>query len=529
MIDLRAFPADVFLLIIERLVVAVGIQRAVLLRTVGRAFDAAILHAICVSQVVDIDDPATPDLACRMAPTLRGKIVAAKSRSAYATRPSYLSVVATVNRALDTLTDEAGEELIKSRHESIAGAVNLVDRDRVDAQVGAQNILSGAAIIGDLSVLKSLLERNESSPALADVNGVTPYFYSPLALAAARGHLGIVRHLLLCGARLDSGPVGPWKGYENFAQQADWNGQDEGPQLGTLYQRPHSALHAAVLGGHAAVVHLLLHPRHRLPTTSLEYLRAILAGATAGRLDLIGTLFQAIGKSLSDFERLGKIMMWAAVRHNRKEVVQMLLDSGVDVNAFPDRACRRYHGTLQIAASLGNVRMVRFLIERGAQVTFQRSSRRLGDLPIEAASLGGQEEVVELLIEHGADPAAALIGAARGGQPRLIRALLSRFPDLPSRDEGEVGRLALEHALHVGSLTAITALVDAGVSLNYGYAHPCQLPLNVAKRGFGPWVVDHLILLGAQETDTEAYTERTACTAREILVSQRTWEWVSKY
>ena len=60
----------------------------------------------------------------------------------------------------------------------------------------ALNLLSGAAIIGNLSVLESLLGRSESSSASVDTNDVTPHFHSPLTLAAAWGHLDIVRYLL---------------------------------------------------------------------------------------------------------------------------------------------------------------------------------------------------------------------------------------------------------------------------------------------------------------------------------------------
>ena len=527
MIDLQAFPDEIFNIIIEHLVIAIGIQKAVLLRTVNQAFDAAILQAICVSQVIDIDDPATPNLASQMVPTLRGKIIAVKSHFVDVASKSYISVVAKVSRTLDTLIGETNEELVKSRRESIAGAVILVDSDPIDAKVEAQNLLSGAAIVGNLPVLKSLLERNESLSASADVNDLTPYFHSPLTLAAAWGHLGIVRHLLDCGARLDS-VSSYWNEHRKLTDQADWNCQDEEIRYISLYQQGPSALRAAVLGGHEDIVHLLLRPQYRLHTTSLEYLRAVLAGARAGRLDLIEALFKAIGKDLSDFTDFGKEMIWAAIRCDQKEVVQMLLDNGVEINAFPYPDFRQYHGTLQLAASLGNTSMVRFLIERGADVSFNEL-HRAGNLPIEGAALCGQEEVVELLIEHGADPVMAFRSAAQGGQPRLLKSLLSRFIDLPYREGGEIGIIAFWRACGARNLTAITILVEAGVSLNDRYEYSPELPLNLAKKYFGPWLVNHLISLGAQETDEETSAREREYNVRGVRTSERTWEWVGKY
>ncbi|KAK7979852.1 hypothetical protein PG989_012309 [Apiospora arundinis] len=78
MTGLQAIPNEVFDLIVEPLVVAIGIRKAVRLRTVSRAFDAAILHAICDRQVVDIYDLATPELYKFIGPEIRGRIIAVK-------------------------------------------------------------------------------------------------------------------------------------------------------------------------------------------------------------------------------------------------------------------------------------------------------------------------------------------------------------------------------------------------------------------------------------------------------------------
>ena len=522
---LQVLPSEIFDLIIDHLVVAIGIQKAVLLRTTNRAFDVSIIRAICITQVIDIDDPATANLASRIDPTLRGMILAVKSLFTIGARKGYLSTVANVNRTLDSMINEPEQKLVKLRHEAVAGAVLLVDDCPVDAKIEAQNVLSGAAITGNISTLKSLLDHSEGLSYRVDVNGFTPYFHSPLTLAAARGHLGVVRQLLDCGARLDA-VSSYWRQHRNLASQAEWNSQDEEIRHLALCEEPPSALRAAARGGHADIVHLLLRPEHRLPIASLEYLRAILASAEAGRLDLIGALFRAIRKDLSGFTGLGNEMLWVATRYDRKDVVQMLLDNGVDIDAFPDRF-RTYYGALQIAASLGNTSMVHFLIDRGADVNLNGQGRD-GYLPIEGAARCGQEEVVELLIKHGAHPSEALRSAAEGGQPRLMKLMLSRFPDLLNL-EGDTGREALWKALAAGNLTAISMLVEGGVSLNDGYEHPSLLPLDLAKKYYGPWVVDHLISLGAQGTDVEGSVRRMNINVRCVRVSERTWEWVGKY
>lgn len=256
MTELQACPSEVLDLIIEQLVIAIGIQKAVLLRIVSRALDAAILHAIVVRQVVDLDDPATPRLANRMCPALRGQIIAAKSCSATAMSAGvngYVSVVSRVNQMLDGLLDGEDQQLRRRRHEAIAQAAipvqdadpetddeedcvweaihNMVGRDPPidDVQVEAQNLLSGAVIAGNLPLLKALLQQhpNKRFPSsLAGVNGTTPYFPTLLRLAATWGHIEVVRHLLSCGALVEPDSK-TWRARCSPCSQQDWPAHDD--------------------------------------------------------------------------------------------------------------------------------------------------------------------------------------------------------------------------------------------------------------------------------------------------------------
>ena len=347
MVSLEILPMEILDLVIEHLVVTIGIQKGVLLRTVSRNFNAALLQAICVTQVIDINDPATPNLSVRMDPSLRGKIIAAKSRapSHFNANQMPLSVVATVSSMVESTIGKTDQELAKSRRESIAGAVKIECKTPVDAQIEVQNLLSGAAIVGDVSVLERLLagECSPSLPASIDVNGTTPYFHDCLTLAAARGHVAAVAYLLGRGARIDS-IAGYWHSPHephNIAGLADWNKHAEWVRHRALSREPPSALRVAVREGHEKVVSLLLQRQHRLHTNSIEYLRAIVAGAYSGRMELIQLLLQSLDKDFSDFDGLGNEMLWAAVRCNRKKVVEWLLDNGVDVNAFTSSPRRR--------------------------------------------------------------------------------------------------------------------------------------------------------------------------------------------
>jgi ankyrin repeat protein len=150
-------------------------------------------------------------------------------------------------------------------------------------------------------------------------------------------------------------------------------------------------------------------------------------------------------------------MLREATRYGQEKVVLWLLEKGIDVNAFPWHIRNTNHSALQIAASLGNLSMVRLLLNRGADVNLN-GLNTTGHPSIEGAARCGQEAIVELLIVHGADPRKALLSATAGGQPRLIRLLLNRLPDLPNRKSGDVGRMALLKAFACRNLRAITML-----------------------------------------------------------------------
>lgn len=533
MLELGTLPAELFDLVITHLVASVGIRKAIALRIVSRCFNAAILEAICARQVVDIHDPNTPDLAYAMTDQLRGKIFLAKSRLAAAkNKYTYLSVIASVNQALDILTGETSTKVLRHRHVSVAQAVNIVQDLPLDSRMEAQNNLSGAIIIGDLHLVKLLLAADESSTALADVNENTPYFGRPLTIAATWGHAEIVSYLLDRGALPDLFSSTGKSGDESKWENHEWDPGDEASiwHVASYRQSPASALRGAVLGGYDNIVHLLLLPEHRTTCSNLEYLRAIVAGVRTGRLDLIRTFFQVMGKGLSEFKGLANEMIWEAIRFDQKEIVQMLLDEGVDVTAYPDPDIRTFHGTLHLAASLGNLSMVQFLLERGADVNFNGMGKP-GNSAIEGAARGGQEEVVEFLLDAGADPVRALWSAAKEGQPRVVKLLLDKLPDLIHRPDecGSAGSQALIKALLACNLTSMTLLVQRGVSLTEGYEFSGLLPMDIAKQGSERWVIDHLISLGAEDTPGDAYAPSSPPTIGGVRVTEHTWEWVGKY
>ncbi|KAI0106704.1 hypothetical protein F4814DRAFT_68218 [Daldinia grandis] len=206
--DIINFPTIVFTLVIEYLVLTVGIYKAVRLRLVNTLFNSEILFAICNTQVVDIDDLATLCVSWTMPPSLKARILLHRSRSGKGNQDSYVTTIASVNKAIDLLIQHQTEEGQKKQHQIIAEAICTMHpysirrwqrAVKIKINMEAQNILSAAIVLGNLPLVKSLLEAPDT---LAKVNDETPYFGRPLQLAAVWGHLHIFRYLIDRGADL---------------------------------------------------------------------------------------------------------------------------------------------------------------------------------------------------------------------------------------------------------------------------------------------------------------------------------------
>lgn len=568
MADVFSLPNEILDIVFNELVVTVGIQKAVLLRTVNKRFDAAIERSICVAHVVDVFDPATEGMWRRMPKTLLGKVLAIRSVTADADGEGYLSVIAKVTAELDTFLG-GNEHDSRARRNAIAAEIQLENCGEQSAREQAHNVLCGAAIIGDLQTFRLLFESNQCSSTLTvdtNFNRRTPYFNSLLTLAAGTGHLELVLYLIRCGARV-SELHDDWSVSSILAGNARWrkavedsrasNSTASGPV--TEDKHPSNAVLAAVLGGHENIVRLLLRRQHRFRTTIPEYLRALLSAARIGRVDLIEAICRVLGKDVSAFPGLALEMLLEAIRSGSHETVQWLVDRQVNINEQHITMHGRKSTALGVASAIGDADMVRFLWKHAASVDTPGIDHRVCRSLVQTAAHCGQEEIVEFFLEHGADPVAALESAGGAGQPRLIKLLLQKHPDLLFREhnttytpERNVGKSVMYNAMFTGNLTAMTLLAEAGVSLNEGFSHPSHLPMYMAKKYLGSWAVDHLLALGAHDTEAETrpcLLEHSAaqCScgrprdncrrcyrfsdtiARGVKISERTWEWVSKY
>ena len=160
---------------------------------------------------------------------------------------------------------------------------------------------------------------------------------------------------------------------------------------------PNSPLYYAALCGFSNLVEQLIvkHPQ-QVKTISGRYKTPALA-ALAERHFQIAEVLHRSGSSVDQRGLETNSPLHSAAKHEDLEMVQVLLDYGLDVNA------QNQFGSTPLAyATLGNFnnpRVVRLLLDRGTDPNAQRQDRTT---PLYRAAENGDVEIARLLVEHSA-------------------------------------------------------------------------------------------------------------------------------
>ncbi|KAM6201007.1 ankyrin repeat, SAM and basic leucine zipper domain-containing protein 1 isoform 2-T2 [Rhynchocyon petersi] len=145
-------------------------------------------------------------------------------------------------------------------------------------------------------------------------------------------------------------------------------------------------------------------------------------------------------------------------------LVKELLDSGISV----DSSFRYGWTPLMYAASVANAELVRVLLDRGANASFEKDKQTV--LITACSARGSQEQIlkcVELLLSRNADPNVAcrrlmtpVMYASRDGHPQVVALLVAHGAEVNTQDEN--GYTALMWAAHQGHKRVVLKLLELG-------------------------------------------------------------------
>jgi ankyrin repeat protein len=149
-----------------------------------------------------------------------------------------------------------------------------------------------------------------------------------------------------------------------------------------------------------------------------------------------------------------------AVKLRDGTTVRVLLQQTADANEVDADGT----GALHWAVHENDVELARLLLHAGANAA---AANRYGVTPLDLASENGAAAMVQMLLEHGADPSSvtegesALLTAARTGDVATLRVLLAHGADVNAAERWK-GQTALMWAAHENNAAAVALLLEAG-------------------------------------------------------------------
>ncbi|MEE9443504.1 MAG: ankyrin repeat domain-containing protein [candidate division Zixibacteria bacterium] len=190
--------------------------------------------------------------------------------------------------------------------------------------------------------------------------------------------------------------------------------------------------------------------------------------------------------------------IFKAAEKGDMSTIKMLLKK--DPKLVTARDMKRTPGNtpLHFAASEGHTEVIEYMIEKGADVD---TKSYFGITPLHVAAQNGQQKVIELLIKKGADIHAKgrsrhtpAFYAAFGGHLEIIELLLRNGIDINSK--GMNGMTLLHSAASGGHLALTQYLVEKGMDVNTSNAFG-RTPLHFAVSGGYKAVIELLLDKGS--------------------------------
>ncbi|KAJ7269747.1 ankyrin repeat-containing domain protein [Mycena rebaudengoi] len=230
------------------------------------------------------------------------------------------------------------------------------------------------------------------------------------------------------------------------------------------------ALQSAVIGGHVAMVRLLLEKGANIDLHNAEHATALYIASREGHVEIVCLLLEW-GAGVNICNNGGETALFAIAtsyidptpRH--VEIVRLLLAAGADTNAHNE-----VNGTvLRAASGWGHVEIVRLLLENGAELDAHNEEHGTA---LYGAVVRGQVEVFRLLLERGADTNAraeqtstALQAAAWSGNIEVVCLLLEKGADINAQG-GMYGRALQGASSQHGDIELVRFLLQNGADIH---------------------------------------------------------------
>ncbi|XP_011692189.1 PREDICTED: serine/threonine-protein phosphatase 6 regulatory ankyrin repeat subunit B [Wasmannia auropunctata] len=259
------------------------------------------------------------------------------------------------------------------------------------------------ALVGNNEVLTEMISRISATEVQKALNRQSAVGWTPLLIAAHRGHMELVTTLLANHGRVDvfdlEGRFALHLAAEHgYLQVCDTLLANKD----FINYKSHvgkTALHLAAMNGYTHLVQFLVQDhRAEIDVLTMKKQTPLHLAAEAGQLDVCNLLLE-LGASIGATDDQGQKPIHAAVMNNYIEVAQLFLQR------YPSMmlACTNDGNTCaHIAAMQANVRMIEELMKFDRKSTITARNKLTEATPLQLAAEGGHAEVVKALVRAGA-------------------------------------------------------------------------------------------------------------------------------
>ncbi|KAL2837355.1 ankyrin repeat-containing domain protein [Aspergillus pseudoustus] len=407
--------------------------------------------------------------------------------------------------------------------------------------------LQAAAYHGHDGIVEALIA------AGADPNRVGGICGTALQAAAKRGEFDICRVLLEAGAdpNIISGRYGTAlaaaysEGFYEVIHLLYERGACHSLQGGEYG----SALGAALGGSCQTLVITLLRRHHADPNLAIrKYGSPLQAYICSRRADDVFATLLELGANVNAHGGLYGTPLIAAAAHGDEEEASAFLDAGAQVNMYGTvyhptalhsaiqsgnlslvklfvehgadiHIKDSFHGPpLEYAASLAELRIVRYLLALGADINTNSTGRYHNVM--QAAAISGHETTIRYLVNRGAELherggkyGSTLVASVLSGDPDTVELLLKHGVNVNTR--GGIFGYALQAAAARGSISLVLLLLRYGADINVqGGKYGTALQ---AACAFGDYELVQLLIERGANVNTSGGLCRTALQAAALF------------
>ncbi|XP_044592745.1 serine/threonine-protein phosphatase 6 regulatory ankyrin repeat subunit C isoform X6 [Cotesia glomerata] len=259
------------------------------------------------------------------------------------------------------------------------------------------------ALAGNNQALTEMINHMSSTDVQKALNKQSAVGWTPLLIAAHRGHMELVTTLLANHARVDVFDLEGRSALHLAAEHGYLQVCDallaSKAFINSKSRVGRTALHLAAMNGYTHLVRFLIQDHSAaIDVLTLRKQTPLHLAAGSGQLEVCQLLLD-LGASIDATDDQGQKPIHAAAMNNYAQVVQLFLQSHPSLVM----ACTKDGNTCaHIAAMQGSVRVIEELMKFDRQGVISARNKLTEATPLQLAAEGGHAEVVKALVRAGA-------------------------------------------------------------------------------------------------------------------------------